>query len=177
MTKMKWRDRILFIFGTAIVYSLMLFIIEQNFYEKPSSVNVIIFKGVLFGLLMGIGIPFFFGKLTGKFSNKTGMSITPELELDEKIEIEGFANLFRGFEAVGGKLFLTDKKMIFKSHKINIQNGQTDIQYQNVNQIIKRKTSRLINNGIRIVTNDNRKFDFVINDRDWWFEKISERIN
>ena len=38
----------------------------------------------------------------------------------ENIEIEGPANLFRGMEGVGGKLFLTNKKVAFKSHKINI---------------------------------------------------------
>ena len=136
-----------------------------------------VFQGVFFGILMGFGFPYLIKKFGNKFSSKLGKNITPELADNENIEIEGPANLFRGLEGVGGKLFLTNKKLIFKSHKINIQKGQTDIDYSDISEIIKRKTAKIINNGIRIKTNDGKEFDFVVNERDKWIEELNERIN
>ena len=80
-------------------------------------------------------------------------------------------------EGVGGKMFLTNKKVVFKSHKINIQKGQTDILYEDITEIIKRKTAKLIDNGIRIKTNDGNEFDFVVNEREKWIEKLNEKRN
>ena len=57
-------------------------------------------------------------------------------------------------------------------YKINIQKGQTNIEYKNIKEIIRRKTAKIIDNGIRIITNDNKEFDFVVNERELWFEKI-----
>lgn len=37
------------------------------------------------------------------------------------------ANLFRGKEAVGGRLHFEEQRMVFKSHAFNIQTGETVI--------------------------------------------------
>jgi len=79
-------------------------------------------------------------------------------------------------EGVVGKIILTDEKLIFKSHKINIQRGQTDIKYENINKIIERKTAKLIDNGIRIKTKDAKEFNFVVNEREKWIKKLNEKI-
>ncbi len=62
------------------------------------------------------------------------------------------------------------------SHKMNIQKGHTEIEYPNVKEIIKRRSALIIDNGIRIITNDGKKLDFVVNERDLWVEKLQERI-
>tara|TARA_Y100000815_G_scaffold150927_1_gene136978 strand:- start:24 stop:605 length:582 start_codon:yes stop_codon:yes gene_type:complete len=177
MIKMSWKYRIIFAIGTAILYTLLLWTFDYFSNEKLYSLNSLIFQGVFFGIFFGIGFPYINEKLAGKFSNKMGIKIKPKLELNEEIEIEGSANLFRGIEGIGGKIFLTNKKLIFKSHKINIQKGQTDIEYSTIKEIVKRKTAKLIDNGIRIITDDGKEFDFVVNERDLWFEKITERLN
>lgn len=177
MIKMSWKYRIIFAIGTAIIYTFLLWTFDYFSDEKLYSINSLIFQGVFFGIFFGIGFPYINEKLAGKFSKKMGIKINPKLELNEEIEIEGPANLFRGIEGVGGKIFLTNKKLIFKSHKINIQKGQTDIEYQNIKEVAKRKTAKLINNGIRIITQRGMEYDFVVNERDLWFEKITERMN
>ncbi|WP_289046727.1 GRAM domain-containing protein [uncultured Olleya sp.] len=176
LRKPSFKFRILFAIGTAITYSFTLWLFDYFLEEKIYSVNNLLFQGALFGIFFGIGYPYINEKLAEKFSNKVGIKIKPNLETEEIIQIEGPANLFRGIEGVGGKIFLTNKKMIFKSHKINIQKGQTDIDYVNIKQIVKRKTAKLIDNGIRIITKNEKQYDFVVNDRDIWFEKINERI-
>ena len=175
MIKISWKHRILFAIGSATLYTFLLWTFDYFSNETLYSLKSLIFQGVFFGIFFGIGFPYLSEKLAGKLSKK--VTIKPELELDEQIEVEGPANLFRGIESVGGKIFLTNKKLIFKSHKINIQKGQTNIKYPEINKIIKRKTAKLINNGIRIITFDEKEFDFVVNERDLWFKKINERIN
>lgn len=174
--KMTWKKRILFVIGNAIFYSLVLFSFNYFFIEEKYALNSIIFQGVFFGIFFGFGFPYLNQKLANKFSNKISPKITPNLELDESIEIEGPANLFRGLEGVGGKIFLTNKKLIFKSHKINIQTGQTDILYSDIKAVEKRKTAKLINNGIRIITNTGVAHDFVVNERDLWLEHINKQL-
>lgn len=176
MMKINWKYRIVFAIGNAILYAVLLWVFDYFTDEELFPIKMLIIQSVLFGIFFGIGFPYINEKFARKFSKKVGKNIIPNLEADETIEIEGPGNLFRGMEGVGGKLFLTNKKLIFKAHKINIQRGQTDIAYQNIQEIIKRKTLKLIDNGIRVVTTDHQEFDFVVNERDLWYEKINERL-
>lgn len=168
--------RILFAVANAMMYSIGLLLFDYFSEEKIYSVSSILFQGIFFGVFFGIGFPYINEKLAGNFTQKIGKKIKPELDADEKIEIEGPANLFRGREGVGGKIFLTNKKFVFKSHKINIQKGQTIIEYSDIKEIERRKTAKIIDNGMRIITNDKKEFDFVVNERELWIEKINERI-
>lgn len=174
--KMNWKFRLIFDLGTASLYVLLLWTFDYFSEGNLYSLKSLIFQGVFFGIFFGIGFPYINEKLAGKFSNKIGQNIKPKLENNELIKIEGPANLFRGIIGIGGKMFLTDKKIIFKSHKFNIQKGQTDIIYKNVKLVAKRKTAKLIDNRIRIITNNNKEFDFVVNERDLWFDKINEQL-
>ncbi|WP_460219428.1 GRAM domain-containing protein [Psychroserpens sp. MEBiC05023] len=173
---MSLKSRIIFALGASTMYSFILWLFGYFLNNNQYSINSLISQGVIFGILFGIGFPYINRKIAKKFSNKIIAKIKPKLELDENIEIEGPAYLFRGFEGVGGKIFLTNKKLIFKSHNVNIRKGQTDIEYINVKDMLKRKTAKLINNRIRIITKENKEFDFAVNERDLWFEKINERI-
>ncbi|WP_339752477.1 GRAM domain-containing protein [Algoriphagus aquimarinus] len=138
---------------------------------------VLIFQGVFFGVFMAFGFPYVFGKIANRLGVSLGESIHPELLTSEEIATEGPANLLRGAEAVGGKLFLTNKRLIFKSHKLNIRTGQSNIPYETIIDIRARKTGKLIDNGLRIKTTDGSEFDFVVGERASWMEKLQEKIN
>jgi hypothetical protein len=174
MIKMSWKYRVTFAITTAILYTVLLIIFDYFSEEKLYSTNSLIFQGIFFGVFFGIGFPYVSEKFADRFLKTT--KIIPELELDEQIQIEGPASLFRGMEGVGGKIFLTNKKLIFNSHKINIQRGRTNIEYSNIKEVNKRKTAKLINNGLKVITQSGEEYDFVVNDRDLWFEKLHERI-
>ena len=45
----------------------------------------------------------------------------------EQLIKEGFANLQRGWEALGDRLYLTNQRLIFESHPFNIQRGSAVI--------------------------------------------------
>ena len=133
-------------------------------------------QGVVFGLFMGFLMPYFMQKFGSRLGNKLNESILDSLDQNETLEFEGPANLFRGIEGVGGKLFITNKKLIFAAHKLNIQKGQTYIPYDEITSVSPRKTAKLIDNGLRINTIDSKEFDFVVNDREQWIELINQKI-
>jgi hypothetical protein len=176
MIKLNWKFRIVSAILTGILFVGIMCLMDYFLDGEFQSMNSYLFQGIFFGIFMGIGFPYVTQKFGTKFTSKIGKNIKPELTQDENIEVEGPANLFRGMEGVGGKLFLTNKKVVFKSHKINIQTGQTEILFENISEIIKRKTAKLIDNGIRIKTNDGNEFDFVVNEREKWIEKLNEKI-
>ncbi|MCE7053521.1 GRAM domain-containing protein [Algoriphagus sp. AGSA1] len=143
-------------------------ICTSEFYDWKS----LLFQGFFFGLFMALVYPLIFRKM----AEKAGKIISPDLEPGEIIETEESANLFRGAEAVGGKLFLTNERVIFKSHKFNINTGQSDISYNLISEVSPRKTGMLVGNGLRLTLVDGREYDFVISNRETWMEKFQEKL-
>ncbi|MEB2777704.1 GRAM domain-containing protein [Algoriphagus sp. D3-2-R+10] len=173
MIQMNWKKRV----GLAVLlggtFMVGLFLIDFLLEEKLYNWKSLVFQGIFFGVIMVISFPYLFGK----FAISLGKNINPELDPDEEIETEGPANLFRGKEAVGGKLFLTNEKLIFKSHKLNIRTGQSDIPFDTIIDIQEQKTEKLTDNGLRVKTVDGREYDFVVDDRKSWMEKLSKKLN
>lgn len=175
--KLNWKFRIASAILTGLLYVGILCLLDYLFNANLQSLNIYLFQGIFFGIFMGIGFPYIMQKFGTKITSKLGKNVFRELTQDENIEIEGSANLFRGIEGVGGRLFLTNKKMIFKSHKLNIQKGDTEILYENITELLKRKTAKLVDNGIRVKSIDGKEFDFVVNNREKWIEKLDEKIS
>ena len=168
--------RIWFAIGSWITYGLMLYIVDNCSANVHYSSTSIVFQAVLFGIFFGVGFPFLNQQITGTQYKKLDSSIRPTLTGAEKIEIEGPAHLIHGVNRVGGRIYLTNQKMIFTSHENKIQNKQTDISYQNITKVEKRKTKLIHDNGIRIFTKEQKHFDFVVNERDVWLDEIRTRI-
>jgi hypothetical protein len=89
---------------------------------------------------------------------------------------EGFANLFKGAESVGGKLYLTEGELIHKPHAINIQTAQTVIPLHEILEVGVRNTLLLVPNGLSVKTRDGREFKFVVYKRKTWVEQINKAI-
>lgn len=91
---------------------------------------------------------------------------------------QGGANLQRGAEAVGGKLFLTDRRLVFRSHGMNIQNAGVDIPLTDVTGLAKAWTKMfgaipLVPNSIVMHTAAGIDFSFVVmGGRGTWISAI-----
>lgn len=75
------------------------------------------------------------------------------------------ANYFMDFEAVGGKIYFDEHGFTFKPHALNIQTGNTRIEYKNISAIQKSNTLGIVPNGMLVFTKDGVKHRFVINNR------------
>jgi Na+-transporting methylmalonyl-CoA/oxaloacetate decarboxylase gamma subunit len=68
------------------------------------------------------------------------------------------ANYYRGFEAVGGVLSFDDAGMTFRSHALNIQTGDTRIEYKD----IEHAQTRGMLTEISVRTKDGQDHRFVV---------------
>lgn len=149
-----------------VVFSIMHFIFYDDFRLDLGSY----IQSLFMGITVGVGLPILSNIIAKR------VKIVPLLNEQEQVEVEGPATYRKGKEGVGGKIFLTNKKFIFKSHKLNIQSGQTDIHYSEINTVFNHKTAKFFDNGIRLVTSNGVEHDFVVSDRDVWLAAIEERL-
>ena len=160
----------LVIFSTA-TYGLIVYLMGSDNSVKTIAFQAIIW-GVLFNLFFVLLFPWFMKKLLGKRID----NIVPKLLENEKVEAEILASLFRKVEVVGGKIFFTNQRLIFKSHSLNFQKGQTNIEYIQIQNIEKRKTIKIVDNGIKITTKEGKQYSFLVNDRDVQIQKIKNKF-
>ncbi len=103
------------------------------------------------------------------------MKIT--LQPDEHLVREGGANLQRGIETVGGKLFLTNQRLLFQSHAFNVQTGPTQIELSDVSGTKRCWTKflgfiPLIPNSLAVQTARGKEYRFVLSGRAQWATAI-----
>jgi hypothetical protein len=161
------------IFGIAI--STFFIVRDLVTHDNLEIKNLIMFitSGLIGGALAGL----IFGSLIGLFVNSKLITQTSKIDTasDETILLETVANHFKGAEGVGGKLYLTNKRMVFKSHKLNIQNHELSISLSAIGKVDRYKTLGLINNGLCVTTRDNKKEKFVVQQIDEWINILTEK--
>jgi hypothetical protein len=102
-----------------------------------------------------------------------------KLRKNEQIIKDGVANLQKGIETVGGKLYLTDQRMIFEAHKINIQGGITEIELDRIQSLKKCWTKflgfiPLVPNSLAVYTKSGKEYRFVLFKRGIWMTTIEK---
>jgi len=144
------------------------FLAIKGFITSDVLTNHEISKIITASLIGGGAGGFIYGLVIGKFglSKFINKSIKFELKKDEKLIFQTPANHFKGIESVGGKLFLTDKSLFFKSHRLNIQNHELTIDIINIVRVERFNTIGFIKNGLLIETNLHAKEKFVVEKRE-----------
>lgn len=103
-----------------------------------------------------------------------------ELEEDEVLIKYSAANLQKGMEAVGGRLYLTNQRSVFIAHFFNIQRGRTETKLSDIGTV-RLCWTRILNllpiypNSIEVTTKDGERFRLVVSGRRSWAEAISKR--
>ena len=100
------------------------------------------------------------------------------LNENEQIVKQGAANLQKGLEAVGGKLFLTNHRLVFEAHKMNIQGGNTEINLSDIRSSVKGWTKflgliPLMPNTLAICADSGQEYRFVLFGRGAWEAAIN----
>jgi hypothetical protein len=99
----------------------------------------------------------------------------PALEDDEQVLLDEGANHFKGIERVGGKLALTNKRLLFRSHKFNIQNHIESILLSQIASVEKGKHSS--GNVVRVNLKDGQAHFFGVISPPLWVETLSNQIS
>ena len=94
------------------------------------------------------------------------------LEPGETMIRSGPANLFRGIEAVGGFLWLTDRRLVFRSHGISFWPGESAWPLRGIARVETATTMWVFRNAIRCSMRDGRVAKMVVEDREGWARDI-----
>jgi hypothetical protein len=92
---------------------------------------------------------------------------------DEEILADVVANLFRGKEAVGGRLKITNRRLLFEAHNFNVQRQPAEISLSDVTAALKVNTLGIIPNGLLIRTKTGIEYKFVV----WRRGRLIELVN
>jgi tetratricopeptide (TPR) repeat protein len=84
------------------------------------------------------------------------------LEDAEEIQGKFGANLFRGWEGVGGRIIVTNRRLLFEAHRYNVQREPLDIPLHDISDIVPSKTLYLVPNGITIACHSGQQYRFVV---------------
>ena len=103
-----------------------------------------------------------------------------DLNPNEDLIKESGANLQRGAETVGGKLFLTSDRLYFNTHSLNFATGPETIALDQVASVSPVWTKflgiiPLFPNSMRVATKSGDHFDFVVVDRSEWKSAIEKQ--
>ena len=85
---------------------------------------------------------------------------------------KGHANMWKGWEAAGGTLYLTKDHLIHVPHKLNVQNNEHTIELSNIESITLSNSLLLVPNGLTVHLKSGEKKKFVVNKRKAWKEEI-----
>ena len=98
----------------------------------------------------------------------------------KKILRRGAANLQKGIETVGGKLYLTNQRLVFEAHKSNIQGGITELELTDINSTNLKWTKflgliPLFPNSLAVILNNEKEYHYVLFARKAWKSDINEQ--
>ena len=150
---------------TGIPFGLFMGISWSLLYGSKSGVVMGGIAGILFGVSMGAFV---------NYQKKKFQMEAPSLP-GEDIVKQGGANHFKSYEAVGGWIYLTDQRLLFRSHSMNVQRHELTIPLQEISEAKPCMTFGIIPNGLEIKTIDGKTERFVVEDRKDWAKKIQER--
>ncbi|MGW0433686.1 GRAM domain-containing protein [Micromonospora sp. NPDC003197] len=98
-----------------------------------------------------------------------------EMKNDDKIILRVRANMWRGVEAVGGRLILTDLYLSFRAHALNVQTTPVDIPLQEIVATRKYRNMGIAPNGLAVTTTSGEEYRFAVWGRDRFINKIAEK--
>ena len=95
----------------------------------------------------------------------------------ERLIRQSDANLQRGIETVGGRLFLTSRRLIFETHALNVKAGRTVVSLRDVEDVWKCWTKLfglipIFPNSLAVSTAAGKTYRFVMFGRDKWVRAI-----
>jgi hypothetical protein len=103
-------------------------------------------------------------------------ALKPDGIADETILLQSAATYINGSETVGGKLFLTNKRILFKCKKQHNQNLEVSILLETVESVSPFKILWFINSGISINKQGETPTKFVVNELKPWVPTIVDTI-
>ena len=98
-----------------------------------------------------------------------------ELRSNEVILRNTRANHLRSYGGVGGRLFLTNQRLIFKPHLFNIRTEENSIPLENI-AAIRTPHSDMLSSKLAITLTNNLLEFYVVRKRKDWLKEIENTV-
>ncbi|WP_299299071.1 hypothetical protein [uncultured Brachybacterium sp.] len=101
------------------------------------------------------------------------------LAAGESLVRSGGANMQRGAETAGGKLFLTTERLVFVGHAFNVRSGPSEVPLALIAEVGTAWTKLLgviplMPNSIAVTLRDGTVLSYVVTGRTSWIEAIAQ---
>jgi hypothetical protein len=118
--------------------------------------------------------------LSSWYSRRTYKFLKIELAQNERLIFDSLAIHSKRPFSSEGKLFLTDKRLVFRPGKFNIRKKEISLNLFDLSDFNKYKTfgffnGRFANSGIVVQTQRPSKEKFIVESADSWIEHIKSR--
>lgn len=135
-----------------------------------------ILRSLLVGLVGGIIVGISNALLRYKYAVPKYVldAVSVDLFDDEEISFQTPANYTSGAEPISGKLFLTNKRIIFNNHNYEKIKKQFSIDINDVVNADSFKTLKIFTNGLCINTKSNESFKFIVDNLKQWISEIEQ---
>ena len=97
-----------------------------------------------------------------EFGERAIIQMGLELRKGEEVLADVRANLLRGIENVGGRLKITNNRVLFQPHAINVQKMPEQIALSEIIEVSRTNTMRIIPNGMLIRTSRGVDYKFTV---------------
>lgn len=144
----------------------------------PTCVLVSLLGGVAVGIFMGLIVALASGTLFGLMvtlftAYQRKVFEKQKLEFKEEVVLyDGPANHLINHRAIGGWLFLTDKRLLFRSHKFEPQPHEWSLPLSEIGDVRTAMTLRVVPNGLRIHSTSGQIDHFVVEGNRRWREQV-----
>lgn len=135
--------------------------------------------GPSFGLGVALAAGTLFGLMMAGFqawmsdSKRRSKQMPFESRAGETVVHEGPANHKLGLEYRGGWLFLTNERLAFRPHAMNIQKDTLDLERADLAKIDLVATLGVVPNGLLVTTRDGKEQRFVVVERSEWAKALN----
>lgn len=99
-----------------------------------------------------------------------------KLELDEIVVKEGGANLMTGMQGEGGKLAVTNRRILFKGERYDTRDFQFVIEFDKIESIRIHKSWKLLKNELQIAMTDCTTYRFAVDHPVQWLSAIEGQM-
>ena len=154
---------------------MAIFYFVQNLLTADHLTQKEVLASVISGLIGGTIAGFLFGWTTGLIAKAMAKGINLVPDEDETILFETGANHFKGIEAVGGKLYLTTKRLIFKSHRFNFQKHTLSINLDEIASVGRYKVWGISNNGLLVKRKSGLTEKFTVVQPEEWLQHLDNK--
>ena len=152
-----------------IIFGLGMGLFYSFFYDLKTGIRGGIFCGVSFGFITA---------LIALYNSSKVQKERPQF-IDEKLEKlakEEAASHFMGAEVVGGWIYLTDKRLFFKSHPLSIQNHELSILLSDIENTEKSRSLLGFRNRLYLKLKNGKVEKFVVNEPGDWIRILQNRM-